>query len=177
MSGALNGISDIIRRYGIILPSGMAMLLKVLVMLEGTSQKMSTGFSLAELMEPYYAKAMRRRLSPRNLMMILQRKYRDWDRLLDMLPRDVADILGRVRRGKFDVNLEHRRLDPTINRLVVGILAAALFVGSTQLWSRDSPPVLWDVSVFGALGSGAAVLLGIRLLMVIKRSGDIRPKD
>ncbi len=177
LSGALNGISDIIRRYGIILPSGMAMLLKVLVMLEGTSQKMSTGFSLAELMEPYYAKAMRRRLSPRNLMMILQRKYRDWDRLLDMLPRDVADILGRVRRGKFDVNLEHRRLDPTINRLVVGILAAALFVGSTQLWSRDSPPVLWDVSVFGALGSGAAVLLGIRLLMVIKRSGDIRPKD
>ena len=86
---------------------------------------------------------------------------------------DLADILDRVKRGTFDVNLEHRRLETTINRLVLGILAAALFVGSAQLWSRAAPPVIAGVSVFGALGYALAAFLGYRLLVAIKRSGDI----
>ena len=45
--------------------------------------------------------------------------------------------------------------------------------GSTQLWSRAAPPVIAGVSVFGALGYVLATFLGYRLLIAIKRSGDI----
>jgi ubiquinone biosynthesis protein len=173
LSGALNGMSDIIRRYQIILPSSCSMLLKVLVMLEGTSRQLDPRFSLAELLEPYYAKAFKRRFAPEKLLHKVQRRGRDWDRLLEMAPRDLADILDRVKRGTFDVKLEHRRLDSIINRLVLGILAAALFIGSTQLWSRAAPPVLGGVSVFGVLGYALAAFVGYRLLVAIKRSGDI----
>ncbi len=85
----------------------------------------------------------------------------------------MADILTRVRRGSFDVNLQHRRLDATVNRLVMGIISAAMFIGSALLWSRDVRPMLWGYSVPGALGCAVAVLLGIRLLQAIKRSGSI----
>lgn len=173
LSGALNGMVDIIRRYQIILPTSCSMLLKVLVMLEGTSRQLDPGFSLAELIQPYYAKAIQRRFSPKKLMHKAQRRGRDWDRLIEAAPRDLADILDRVKRGTFDVNLEHRRLETTINRLVLGILSAALFIGSTQLWSRAAPPVIAGVSVFGALGYALAAFLGYRLLVAIKRSGDI----
>jgi ubiquinone biosynthesis protein len=175
MSGALNGITDIIRRFHIILPSSCSMLLKVLVMLEGTSRQLDPQFCLAELIEPYYVKAMQRRFSPKKLMQRAQRTIRDWDRLLNMLPRELSDILDRIKRGTFDVHLEHRRLDTTINRLVLGILTAALFMGSAQLWSRAAPPVVGGISVFGAIGYAVATLLGIRLLLAIKGSGDIKP--
>ena len=52
LSGCLNGIVDIIRRHEIVLPAKVAMLLKVLIMLEGTAQQLSPRFNLAELIEP-----------------------------------------------------------------------------------------------------------------------------
>jgi hypothetical protein len=173
VSGALNGMTNIIRRYGIILPSSCSMLLKVLVMLEGTSRQLDPKFSLAELIKPYYGKVARRRYSPQKLLNRTRRTLRDWDRLIDVLPRDLADILRRVRQGSFDVNLQHRRLDSTINRLVLGIITAALFLGSTALWSRDARPLIGGVSLFGALGSVVALVLGIHLLLAIKKSGSI----
>lgn len=173
LSGALNGIVRIIRKHGIILPARVTMLLKVLVMLEGTSRELSPDFSLAALLGPYRDQAIRRRLSPMRMWRKMNSAYRDWSRLLEVLPGDLSDILGRVKRGSFDVHLEHRRLECSVNRLVLGIVTAALFVGSATLWSREVPPVFHGYSIPGALGCGVAVLIGGRLLRAISRSGSI----
>ena len=139
------------------------MLLKVLVMLEGTSRQLDPDFSLAELLQPYYQEAAKRRFTPQKLLNRSRRAFRDWDRLIDMLPRDLSDILTRIRRGTFDVNLQHRRLDSTVNRLVLGIITAALFVGSAELWSNNVLPFR-GLSVPGLLGCLGSVFLGWRLL-------------
>src|SRR6202022_3526798 len=114
-------------------------LLKTLVMLEGTARLLNPSFSLAELIQPYATKALRRRFSPRRFLGKLGRAYRDWDRLLEMLPRDCADILRRVRSGTFEIRHEHHRLEATVNRLVLAIFTGALLLGSAQLWSRAAP--------------------------------------
>ncbi len=173
LSGALEGLTEIIRQYHILLPPGLSSLLKGLVMLEGTSRSLSRDFSLIDLLRPYYANAMKRRLSPEKFLLRLRRSYQDWDRLLNMLPQELADILRRIRDGKFDVNLEHRRLDAIVNRLVYGIVTAALFVGSCLLVSQRIPPVIQGISLPGAVGCLAACGLGFRLLQAIKRSGDL----
>ena len=59
---------EIIQRYRIALPSPLAMLIKVLVMLEGTGRLLQPNFSLMELMQPYQKKMLRRRLSPARQM-------------------------------------------------------------------------------------------------------------
>ncbi len=177
LSGALRGMMSIIRKHKIIFPTKIAMLLKVLIMLEGASRQLSPTFSLAELLHPYSLRAVRRRMSPRRMWRKLEHAYRDWNRLLEMLPRDLADILHRVKKGKFDVHLDHRRLDTSVNRLVMGILSAALFMGSAMLWSRNTPPLLYGVSVVGAVGCALAVQLGWTVLRAIKRSGDIQKRD
>ena len=173
LSGALEGLTEIIRQYHILLPPGLSSLLKGLVMLEGTSRSLSRDFSLIDLLRPYYANAMKRRLSPEKFLLRLRRSYQDWDRLLNMLPQELADILRRIRDGKFDVNLEHRRLDAIVNRLVYGIVTAALFVGSCLLVSQRIPPVIQGISLPGAVGCLAACGLGFRLLQAIKRSGNL----
>ena len=174
LSGALNEMTAIIRRHQIILPSRVALLLKMLVMLEGTSKQLSPDFSLAELLEPYRAEAIKKRLSPARLWRKLQTAQRDWGRLVESLPSDVSDIMNRVRRGSFEVNLEHRRLDSIVNRLVMGVLTAALFVGSASLWSNNVKPLIWDTSVPGALGCTIAVYLGFHLIRAVKKSGNLR---
>jgi ubiquinone biosynthesis protein len=48
-----------------------------------------------------------------------------------------------VQDGKFDVHLDHRGLGPSVNRLVLCLLASALFVGSSFLLSDQVPPLLF----------------------------------
>jgi len=176
LSEALNTLLGIIRRYNITLPPPLSLLLRTLVELEGTAQQLSPGFNLTEVIRPFYASIIKRRLSPRRVMNRLQHTFRDWERLVESLPRDLGDVLKRVRDGTFTVHLDHRHLDPIVNRLVMGVMASALILGSSLLWTMKAPPTLWGVSVFGGLGYLVAIYLSWRLLRAIKRSGDINSK-
>jgi len=176
MSGALNSLFEIIRRYNITLPPPFALLLRTLIELEGTAQRLSPDFSLAEVFRPFYTTIVRRQLSPRRILGRLQHAYRDWERLVESLPRDLSDVLRRVRDGTFSVHLDHRHIDPVVNRLVLGVMTASMFVGSSLLWSMKAPPTLAGVSVVGATGYLIAAYFAWRLLSAIKKSGDIDSK-
>ncbi len=177
LSGALNSLFEIIRRYSITLPSALSLLLRTLVELEGTAQRLSPEFSLAEVFGPFYNTMVRRRLSVRRILGRLQHAYRDWERLAQSLPRDLGEVLAHVRDGTFSVHLDLRHIDPVINRLVLGVMTAALFLGSSLLWSMKAPPTIKGVSVFGGIGYLIAAYLGWRLLRAIKKSGDINSKE
>jgi ubiquinone biosynthesis protein len=174
LSGALNGMTEIIRQHHILLPSRVSLLIKMLVMLEGTSQQLNPDFNIVELLEPYRVEAVKRRLSPQRMLRKLQNSHRDWSRLVESLPGDVSDIVNRIRRGSFDVHLEHRRLDSIVNRLVLGLLASALFVGSASLLSNNVKPLWRETSVPGAAGCLVAMYLGFKLIYAIRKSGNLQ---
>ena len=177
LGGALNRISGIVRSYHIILPEGFVLLLKTLVMLEGTSQQVNPNFSLAHLLKPYCKLAIRRRIDPRRMLQEATRSLRDWRRLADSLPRDLGDIISRIRTENIEVHLEHRRLESTVDRLVQGILASALFVGSALILSRAVPPIVAGVSLFGFVGCLASIFLAARLLRAIRKSEKHRRRS
>ena len=177
LSGSLNGMIEIIRQHHILLPSKVTLLIKMLVMLEGTAHQLSPDFNIIELLEPYRAESIKRRLSPQRAWRKLQSAQRDWTRLAETFPSDVADIMNRIRRGSFNVNLEHRKLDSITNRLVLGILTAALFVGSASLWSNDVPPRIGSVSLPGSVGCAIALYLGFTLVRAIRKSGSLHGRD
>ena len=72
-----------------------------------------------------------------------------------------------------------------MNRLVLGMLASALFLGSALLVTRQVPPLVGDlwllnkipligtISVPGAVGIGMSVALGLRLWFAINKSGHL----
>jgi len=144
--------------------------------LEGTAQRLSPEFSLAEVLPPFHATMVGRRFSPRRVFGRLQDAYHDWERLARSLPRDLTDVVRGMREGTFAVRLDHRHLDPVINRLVLGLLTAALLVSSALLWSMKASPMIGGVSVLGAVGYAVAAYLGWRLLRALKKTGDVGTK-
>ena len=172
LSAALRQMTDIVHRYHILLPSSLALMLKTLVMLEGTSRQLNPNFNLAELIEPYQVKVLKQKLSMDRLMRKLYRAYRDWDRLIDMLPRDLAEILRRVRNGTFEMHHEHHRLELTVNRLVLGILSASFFIGSSTLYAAKAEPAIGDISLLGAMGYILSLVFAWRLVRTISKSED-----
>lgn len=167
----LEGLIEIIRQHRIMLKPGIARLMKVLVMLEGTGRMLHPEFSLYQALEPYYRQMVRRRFSPQNIIHRIRRSYQDWDQVFRVLPRDLVELLRQARKGTLDVHLQHRRLDAVANRLALSVLTAAIFLGSTQLWSQRIPPLLAGTSVPGLLGTLISVYLGVVLLRSIRKSG------
>ncbi|NOY42824.1 MAG: AarF/ABC1/UbiB kinase family protein [Planctomycetes bacterium] len=176
LGAALSEMFDIIRRYEILLPSSMTMLLKVLVMLEGTAQKLEPSFSLMEVIKPYQSKIVAQRLSPARQFRKMRRLAYEMQQLIEVVPRRLRDILQQVQSGSFDVHLDHRGLEPSVNRLVLGMLTSSLFIGSVLLITNQVWP-FHGVSVPGTLGGALSAALGLRLLRAISKSGhlDRRP--
>jgi ubiquinone biosynthesis protein len=173
LSTAAEAATAMIREYRIVLDPAYSMILKVLVTLEGTARILTSDFNLSVFLKKSQSKLMRSRFAPKRMVRKAYRRVRDWDRLVETAPGEIADILERLRAGTFDINLEHRKLDRVTNRVVYGILAAALFLGSVVLWAAEVPPMYRGVSVLGLAGLGSAVVLGVRLLRAIHRSGDL----
>jgi ubiquinone biosynthesis protein len=169
--GALvSSLSAVIYENHLFLPPGAMMLLRVLGELEGTAKQVNPSFGLLELVKPYAEESARRRFAPRRVWLQVQRGVRAWDRLLSALPNDLNDMLVSMRAGTLSVHVDHRRLDPVVNRLVRGLLTASLLLGSSLLWSLHAEPLVDGVSLFGAIGYGEACVMGFSLLRDIRRS-------
>jgi len=186
VGAALTDMIEIMRRYGIMLPTSVAMLIKTLVSLEGTAKLLDPKFSLMDVMQPYHRHMLLRRLSPIRQAKKLRRLYLEVEQLVEVLPQRVLQIMEQVQDGKFDVHLDHRGLGPSVNRLVLGMLASALYVGSSFLLSYNVPPLMFhksegwfglkDLSILGLAGCTISVLVGLRLLRAIGKSGHLDQK-
>lgn len=182
IGAALRDMTSIIRRHRILLPSEVALLIKVLISLEGTGRRLSPQLSVIELMRPFRKSLMLRRMNPARQARKLRRIYLQLEQLAEDFPSRLATIMEQIQSGKFDVHVDHRRLGPTANRLVMGMLTSALFLGSSLMLSNKVPPVIFpgegywgiqDLSVFGFAGLLASLMIGVRLVIAIRKSGNL----
>ncbi len=182
MANALNDFVSVVRNYKIVLPSEASMLIKVLISLEGTGRCLSPEFSLMEIMKPFQRMMVLKRLSPARQMRKMRRFYLEVEQLIDKLPQRVSNILEQVQTGSFDIHLDHRKLGPTANRLVVGLMTSALFLGSSLMLSYKVPPLIFpetgpigiqDLSFLGLTGAIVSLLMGFRLMWSIRKSGNL----
>ncbi len=184
LSGALNDATDILHRHRITLPSQMGILIKTLVTLEGTLRLTCASFSIIEAIKPMMSKLRWSRLSPRRQIRRLRRMYVELEGLMERLPSQISSLVELVQEGKLDVQLSHRGLSPSINRLVLGLLTSSLLLGSSILMASKVPPLLFmdggplglkDLSLMGLVGFVVSTLVAFRILLAINKSGHLDP--
>ena len=182
LTGALNDLSDILHRHAIKLPNQSALLLKVLVSLEGTLRELGARFDSLDVVRNFMRRSMTRRLSPHRRIRQARRIYLEAENFLEAAPDEVISLLRQARRGEVSMTLEHQRLGPTVNRLVLGLMASAVFLGSSLLLAMNVPPLLFhdeswmalkDLSLLGLIGFCGSITVMLWLLLAINRSGHL----
>jgi ubiquinone biosynthesis protein len=168
LAQALERLTEVIRRHKLLLPAEVSLLLKTLIMLDGSANELSPAFNLMEILDPFQRQMLRDRFRPKRWLGKWRRGFHELERVLGRAPRDIESLFRRLRSGRLEIKMDHRNLQAAVNRLVVGILTGALFLGSSLLWSRQIPPVLFGASLPGVLGCSAAVAMGLMILLAIR---------
>jgi ubiquinone biosynthesis protein len=182
MTGALNDLSEMLHRHAITLPNQSALLLKMLISLEGTLRELGASFDSLDIVRGFVRRAMMRRLSPQRRLRQARRIYLEAENFLEAAPDEVISLLRQARRGEIRMVLEHQRIGPTVNRLVLGMMASAVFLGSSLLLAMKVPPLIFqtrtvmamqDISLLGLIGIVGSVTVMMWLLLAINRTGHL----
>ncbi|MRR57630.1 MAG: AarF/ABC1/UbiB kinase family protein [Deltaproteobacteria bacterium] len=171
---------EVIAAHRIHFRSDFMMLAKALITVEGMGRMLDPEFNMLERMRPFMEKAAHEKFSPARIAKEAGSRFGSYFNLVKKLPDDIKEILNRLNRNKFKIDLEHRGLDHFIreldkssNRLSSSLIIAALIVGSSIIMQTDKGPHLLGFPAFAFLGYSFAGLMGIWLVIAIFRSGRL----
>lgn len=178
LAGMLLDVTALLRANHLVLPADLALLIKVFVTLEGLGRQLDPDFDIASEAEPFLHDAMARRYSPVRLAREGLRAMGDTASFLAALPRDLKRLVRSARAGslKLHVDIDHlqrfgTQIEHSANRLTVGVVLAALIVGSSIALTVEGGPTLLGLPLFGLLGFLGAAIAGAWLVVSIWRSG------
>ncbi|MEW6354997.1 MAG: AarF/ABC1/UbiB kinase family protein [Planctomycetota bacterium] len=178
MREAFARVMSIVRRHGIVLPRDLVLLGRSFVTVTGLAQQLDPNFNLADAARPHAAALIRERLSPAQLAKSVGMSLWHMSNLASQLPRDLRRLLKQALRGRLQLAFRHeglqdliRELDRTGNRLTLGVILAAMIVGSSLIIANKIQ--ISEISTLGAVGFLFAALLGAWLVLAILRSGRI----
>jgi ubiquinone biosynthesis protein len=161
------------------LPADLALLIKAYITMDGLGRHLNPEFNTLVFTAPYIQKIMMERYRPEA---IAKRGWRNLISVVDLLsslPKDLRKLLRASRKGAFQVDITVKGLDHYVNimdnaisRLTIGIVTAALSIGSSIIMTVKGGPELFGLPAFGLLGYTFATIGGIWLLLSILKSGQ-----
>ena len=170
----LRDLTAILRENDLSLPNDVALLLKVFLTLDGVGRRLDPDFVMSTYVEPFAVAAVRAHHSPGA---IARRGAKEVRSFLTGLPRDLRHLSELARRGRIriDIDIERlerfgQKLDSSANRVTVGLVTAALIVGTSISLTVPGEPSVAGLPLFGFLGFSSSILAGFWLLWSIIRS-------
>src|SRR6185312_7880972 len=114
---ATNAGMQIMHSNRLTFPGDRALLLRVLVRLQGLGGALGAKVSLTELLQHYVQKMAAARLDPRTVGRRAIRSLRSWQRILADAPRTIRPLLQQLKDGTVHVELEIHDADGVADRL------------------------------------------------------------
>lgn len=178
LTDMLSDLMAILREHKLILPADLALLIKAYITLDGLGRHLNPHFNTLVFAAPYVERVMTERYRPEAIARRGWRNLISVADLLSSLPRDLRKLLRASRKGAFQIDITVRRLgiyvnhiDRAISRLTMGIVTAALIIGSSIIMTVEGGPELFGLPAFGFVGYSFATLTGIWLLHSIWKGG------
>lgn len=172
--------TDIITSYRIKFHPDLLLLAKTFMTMESMGRRLDPEFDMIVHLRPMMEKEIKQRLSPKNAAKELYGNINSYVNLVRSLPKDIKEILNRINRDKFKIDLEHRGLDRftrdmdrSINRLSSSLIIAALIVGSSIVMQTGKGPLLMGFPLFAFMGYSIAGVISLVWLIAIIRSGRL----
>jgi len=174
----LSDLIAILREHELTLPPDLALLFKTLISLDGVGRRLDPDFNIVEVATPFLMDILAKKHRPDIVLKEGMEQSVELVKVMASLPYDVKDFLKSIRRSGFQVNIEMKRLDHfghqldrAASRVTIGLVIAALIVGTAIVSSIENQPTLMGLPAWGFAGFILAALWGIALLVNIWR-GD-----
>jgi ubiquinone biosynthesis protein len=170
-------IMDIIRKHRLRFPSNHFITLKSLITAEGTARLLYPELNVIGEMEPHVRRLAALRFKPEVLWRHLRKLIFEIAASPTQLPRKIGAIIRKLERGDLMLRFEHHNLaellsilDKTFSRLTMGIIVAAMIIGSSLIITTGIPPLFMGYPVLGLAGYLMSALLGFWIVFDILRS-------
>jgi ubiquinone biosynthesis protein len=164
LSMVVSDMMDLVRRYGVRVPSELALLAKTVSMLEALSRRIDPDINVIAVVDPIIRDAMRQFYSP--AFWVRRYRLQPLDALMlgATLPSHLQRLLWRLDRNDLTFNAHVadlpvllRNLHAMVNRLAYAVMTAAAWLGTVFLFRAADP----DLTGFpGVLFLVAFVVLG-----------------
>jgi ubiquinone biosynthesis protein len=181
MGAMLADMTALLREHSLALPADLALVLKACATLETYGSELDPEFDMVGEAAPFLERATLARSAPANLAQRGWRALTALGEVLGDLPRDLRSLTRSARNGRLQVHVDvtslrafGHQIDTAANRLAIGIVTAALIVGSAIVMTIERGPALFGLPLLGALGFAAALVGGVWLFLSILRSGGAR---
>ncbi len=180
---ALNDILPLLATYDIQMPGEFSIVMRALVLLDGTARLISPGYSLLDGVTRMLDSAIPPVVSPQGGTLQEQVMHEVMQELprLRRLPTQIDRIASLTAKGElrhqvvlFATEDDARVVSTLVNRVVLGLLGGFLFAGSALLLSVNEGGTLGHTPltrVFGYVGLGLSVALVMRVVAAIIRDG------
>jgi len=179
LTSMMTDLMAILRDHKLILPADLTLLIKTYITLDGLGRHLNPEFNTLVFAAPYLQKVMAERYQPEAIARRGWRNLISVADLLSSLPRDLRKLLRASRKGAFQIDITVKRLgvyvnhiDNAISRLTMGIVTAALIIGSSIIMTVEGGPELFGLPAFGFIGYSFATVAGIWLLHSIWKGGQ-----
>ncbi len=170
-------LNDITKKFSrmlneneVVLPDYIYLLIRGIVLLEGTGRELGLEEDIIENIRPYGVKLIKSKLNPKHLTnKVIDKLYNLGDKL-EELPEDAHSLIQKINNNELEVSHNLNGLQDirnTINLLVIALIISSLAIGSSILVLADMPPKLWGVSVFGFLGFTISGIMAIIIILII----------
>ena len=178
MGRMLADVASLLREHRLTLPPDLALMIKTFLTLEGMGRQLDPDFDMAGVARPFLERAMLQRFAPGVLLRRGRRMLAGGVDLVHDLPRDVHRLLRAARRGKLRVHVDvdslkgfGAQIDRAVSRLTMGVVTAALIVGSSIVLNSAGGVSSTGLRVLGTVGFVGAAVGGLCIVWSIWRGG------
>ncbi len=167
----LGEIQGLAGEHHIAMPSGVSMLARGIVTLEGVLSACCPEVNFIGVLSAHLSKSLFTDLDMKDeLLHTGKSAYALFRKSMD-LPAQLSDILKMTIKGQTKVNLELTGADETLrdlrrmtDKLAISIITAAIIMGSSLICTTDMHPKIAGIPLIGFLGYAGAAVMGIWLV-------------
>lgn len=158
------------RKYRLRFPPHFSLLLRALVVAEGTGLLLDPTFNVFPHLEETLKRIFTHSVRPERILERLEEYSLDWKEFLEHLPHRLDRLLthtisGRIRLQAESRDLEgmNRRIERMSTRLALSVILGSLLIGSSLIYTNY--PYSRVLGILGILGFAIAAFLGITLVI------------
>lgn len=165
-------------RHGLQLPSELFLLFRTLAEIEGLLRLLCLEFNVIDHCRVFAEEQQAAARQPARLVEAAGEEVEQWVGIARRLPGEVEELVKTMATGQFSIDFGRQgfdfligELDRSSNRIAVGLVIAALIVGSSFLLLADKGPKMWGMHVIGLAVFAVGCILGLLLIWLVIKSG------